>query len=262
VFVTGRAIAFPSAQVAFGFYQSDHARSLSLGSRQSGTTDQGDAGVSQVARPRPVPRLRPPEPAEHHGYPLRRTQLVTFNREKVGVTAELKEASRLLGLQGLGIDEDAALRDLERRFDQLVWEKVRIPPHARGAADDTLRVVINHLVDWDQFARENPPSRLLWGKIERLTSSRLPMIHWLVGPDGLRERSAVLPRKFWTPYFGLLAPGDWFRGAAREYFDHVEWDDPPTRCPDPTDPRNRQAVWDAIPCIGADDPDAWPLKRK
>jgi hypothetical protein len=115
-------------------------------------------------------------------------------------------------------------------------------------------------VDWDQFARENPPSRLLWGKIERLTSSGLPMIHWLVGPDGLRDQRAVLPRKFWTPYIDLLGQGEWFRGAAREYLDHVEWDEPPTRCPDPTHPRNRQAAWDAIPRIEADDPDAWPVK--
>jgi hypothetical protein len=228
----------------------------------AGTDDQSETGVATVAHPRPVSRLRSPEPAEHHGYPLRGTWLVTFNREKAGVTAELREVSQLLGLRGQGTDEEAALRDLERGFEQLVREKVRIPPHARRAADDSLRVFIDHLVDWDRFARENPPSRLLWGKIERVTSSGLPMIHWLVGPEGLRNQRATLPRRFWTPYFGLLVPGDWFQGAAREYPDRVEWDEPPTLCLDPTDPRNQQAAWDAIPRIEANDPEAWPLKQK
>ena len=219
-------------------------------------------GVSQVARPLAIQRLRSPEPIEHHGFPLRRTQLVVLNRQKGCIIAELKEVSRILDLRGMGTDEDAALRDLERRFDQLVREKVRIPPHARRVQDDAVRDVVNHLVDWDQFARENPPSRLLWGKIEKVTPSGLPVIHWLASPEGLRDCSAVLPHKYWTPYFALLHQGDWFRGAARDYIDRVEWDEPPTCSPDPMDPKNRQAAWDAIPRIEANDPDAWPLKRK
>jgi len=217
-----------------------------------------DEGLGELAV-RLVQRLRC---AEYNGYPLQRAVLVLFNRDGRKVTDEFKEVAHILAVRGLGTDAAEAFRDLERQFDQLVREKVRIPPHAHSAADDAVRVVINHLVDWDQFARENPPSRLLWGKIERFTSSGLPMIHWLVGAEGLRNRSAVLPRKFWTPYFGLLAQGDWFRGAAREYRDRVEWDEPPKSCPDPTDPKTRQAAWDAIPRIEADDPDAWPLKRK
>ena len=233
---------------------------MGLNLRVSAPVDQGDASVSQMARPRLVPRLRPPEPAEHHGYPLRRTQLVTFNRGKGGVTAELREVSRSLGLRGLGTDEDAALRDLERGFDQLVREKVRIPPHARRPEDDRLRLVVNYLIDWKEFDRENPTPHLLWGRIVSQRASARPRVHWLVGPDGVREQTAVLPLKLVSPYFLQLNAGDWFRAVVLEYPERVEWVEPPTRSPDPTDPEVREAAWEAIPRIMADWPDVWPLK--
>jgi hypothetical protein len=225
-----------------------------------GAGDQGNAGVSQVARPLAVQRLRSPELAEHHGYPLRRIQLVTFNREKAVVTAELREVSRLLDLRGLGIDEDAALRDLERRFDQLVQEKVRIPPHARRPEDDRIRLVINHLIDWNEFDRENPAPHLLWGRIVSQCASARPRVHWLVGPDGVREQTGVLPLKLVSPYFLQLNGGDWFRAVVLDYPERVEWIEPPTRSPDPTDPAVRKAAWEAIPRIVANKPDVWPLK--
>jgi hypothetical protein len=218
-----------------------------------------DRGVAQVARPLPVQRLRSPE---HHGYPLRRTQRVIFNREKGHVTAELKEVSRMLDLRGIGADEDLAFRDLERQFDRLVHEKVRIPPHAREERDEPARLIVNHLVDWEQFSWENPAPRLLWGQIGRPTSSGLPMIYWLIGPNGVRKQSTVLPRKLWTPYFSLLEQGAWFRAVVLEYPDRVEWIEPPSSSPDPTDPSVRKAAWEAIPHVYADTPDVWPLKDK
>jgi hypothetical protein len=226
----------------------------------AGTGDQNNADDPMVTRPRPVKRLHAPEPAEHHGYPLRRTQLVIFNREKAGVVAELTELSRLLGLRGLGTDEDAALRDLERQFDQLVREKVRIPPHARRPEDDRLRLIVDHLVDWKEFIRDNPTPHLLWGQIVSHGASGRPKVHWLVGPDGVREQTGVLPLKLVSPYFLQLNDGDWFRAVVLEYPERLEWVEPPTRSPDPTDPEVRQAAWEAIPRIVADEPDAWPLK--
>jgi len=259
--VTGQGVASPSAQIPFGLYQSDDARSFSLKAGGGpGIGDHGDGTISQVARPRLVQRLHAPPPAEHHGYPLRRPQLVIFNREKAGVTAELTELARLAGLRGLGTDEDAALRDLERQFDQLVREKVRIPPHARRPEDDRLRLVIDYLIDWKEFDRENPTPHLLWGQIVSQSASGRPRIHWLVGPDGMREQTGVLPRKLVSPYFLQLTDGDWFRAVVLEYPGHVEWVEPPARSPDPTDPEVRQAAWDAIPRIVADKPDVWPLK--
>jgi hypothetical protein len=262
VWVTGQGVASPSPHVPFSLYQSADARSLSLDASGAGTGDPSDASASQVARPRPVERLRSPEPAEHHGYPLRRTQLVTFNREKAGVTAELRELSHLLDVMGLGTDEDAALRDLERRFDQLVSEKVRIPPHARRPEDDRLRRVIDHLIDWKEFERENPTPHLLWGRIVSRCASARPRVYWLVGPDGVREQTGVLPFKLVSPYFLQLNDGDWFRAVVLEYPGRVEWVEPPTRSSDPTDLEVRRAAWEAIPRIVADKPNVWPLKGR
>ncbi len=214
-------------------------------------------GIAQVARPLPIQRLRSPE---HHGYPLRRTQLVVFNREKGRVTAELREVSRSLDLRGIGADEALALRDLERQFDWLVREKVRIPLHARQARDEMVRLIVDHLVDWEQFERENPTPRLLWGRITRHGHSLRPTVHWLRGPGGLQEQTGPLPWRLRTSYFLLLKEGDWFRAVVLEYPDRIEWLEPPTRCPDPTDPATRQAAWDSIPRLVADRPDVWPLK--
>src|ERR1019366_804935 len=47
-------------------------------------------GIAHSVRPRRVQRLRSPENA---GYPLRRTLLVTFNREQGHVTADLREVA-------------------------------------------------------------------------------------------------------------------------------------------------------------------------
>ena len=221
-----------------------------------------DHGISQIARPLPIQRLRSPEPPEHHGYPLHRTQYVIFNREAGRVTAQLKELSRVLGLPGIGTDEDQALRDLERQFDQVVREKVRVPPHARRASDEPVRAVVNHLVNWEQFERENPTPHLLWGRIVRRGRSPRPSVYWLVGPDGLREQTGALPRRLTSPYFLALKNGDWFQAVVLEFPDRIEWVEPPAPSSDPTDPAVRRAMWEAIPRILADSPDVWPLKKR
>jgi len=71
-------------------------------------------GIAQAVRPRRVQRLRS---SENAGYPLRRTLLVTFNREQGHVTADLREIASIFPIQGIGADEDSAFSDLERRFD-------------------------------------------------------------------------------------------------------------------------------------------------
>jgi hypothetical protein len=214
-------------------------------------------GVSHAVRPLPVQRL---SSEEYNGYPLQRVLLVVFNREGRKVTAEFKEVADILAIRGIGADESAALRDLERQFDEIVRTKVRIPPHAREGRDEGVRRVVNHLVDWQRFEQENPRPRLLWGRLLRRPRSGGVRVHWLLGPGELRDRDAALPRRYATPYFDTLQPGDWFRGVVREYPDRVEWVEPPTRCPDPTDPAARKAAWEAIPRVVADEPDVWPLK--
>jgi hypothetical protein len=217
-----------------------------------------DRGIAHVVPPLRIDRLRS---AEHSGYPLERTLLVLFNREKNCVIAELKEVSQLLDVRGIGIDQESALRDLERRFDLVVQTKVRIPPHARHDRDEHIRLIVNHLVNWEQFDRENPTPHLLWGRIASHGTSPRPKVFWLVGPDGLREQAHILPRRLISPYFLTLQNGDWFQAVVLEYPDRIEWVEPPAQSPDPTDPAVRKAAWDAIPRVVADKLDVWPLKK-
>jgi len=209
-------------------------------------------GVGFVVRLWPVQRLA--------AYPLRRTQLITFNHESDRVTAELSEVRRLLPLRGVGADDDAAFRDLEQQFDKLIREKVRVPPHVQKPADVPLRALIDYLVDWERFRAENPLPRLLWGQvITHGYFSRLK-VRWLLGPGGVRDETSAIPGLYKHPRLQDLADGEWFQGVVKEYPDRVEWVEPPSRCIDPTNGAARQAAWDAIPRIVADKPDQWPLK--
>jgi hypothetical protein len=288
--VTGRKLASPSAQATFGLSPSNGVRSsVALMANSASVSDLLDTaaffadsveelegmpgvdsasldrvrrklerhGVSHAVRPLPVGRLAC---EEYNGYPLQQVLLVVFNRDGRKVTAEFKEVSDVLAIRGVGADEPEALRDLERQFDELIRTKVRIPPHAREDQDEAVRRVVNHLVDWNQFEQENPLPRLLWGRLLRRQRSGQLRVHWLLGPGELRDRDAMLPRLYATPYFDDLQQGDWFRGVVREYPGRVEWLEPPARCPDPTDPAARTAAWEAIPRVMADQLDVWPLK--
>ena len=65
-------------------------RSTDLGAMEETLRWRG--GFAQVVRPRRVQRLRS---SENAGYPLRRTLLVTFNREQGHVTADLREIASI-----------------------------------------------------------------------------------------------------------------------------------------------------------------------
>jgi hypothetical protein len=218
----------------------------------------GRRGEYPFARTLRVNRLRAPE---HNGYPLRRAQLVVFNREMGTVSARLTEVAAIIEITGIGTDEAAALSDLEGRFDRLVREKVRIPPHAREEQDEPIRVIVNHLVDWERFEQENPLPRLLCGRVLRRDAAGRLHVRWLFGPGDIHDRDAVLLRPYATPYFDALQAGEWFQGVVKEHPARVEWLDPPAACPDPTDRRNQLEAWEAIPRALADDPDAWPRKE-
>jgi hypothetical protein len=216
-------------------------------------------GVAHAVRPRAIQRLGS---VHHGGYPLLRTHLVTFNLEPNRVVAELREVSDVLGIRGEGADEDSALRHLARQFERLVEQKVRIPAHAQRPEDKLVVAVINHLVDWDRFRRENPLTRPLWGKVlEHLPRNRV-RVQWLLGPAGVRDETTVLSDPYLReayPQLRQIPTGKWFRAAVKEYPDRVEWVELPYPGPDPHDPDARRQDWAAIPTILADRPDVWPL---
>lgn len=214
-------------------------------------------GVSAAVRPRPIHRLG----TGAGSYPLRRTQLVSFNHERGGrVTAELKPVARLLGIRGIGVDQDAAVRDLERQFGELVAAKVRVPPHERHPKDDPIRAVVNHLVDWEQYDRENPLPTILIGQVQRHTPFGPTVVRWAVGPNNSRDEEGTVSQALMTPYLLDVPAKAWFRAVVRVYPDTVEWIEPPHKIPPPTDQAARQRAWDAIPKVTADDWNAWPVK--
>ena len=197
----------------------------------------------------------------HAGYPLTRDHRVVLTRERAGVVAELAGYSKDLGIRGIGLDEEAALRDLERLFERLVLEKVRIPPHARQAEDDRIRLIVNQLVDWEQYELENPAPRLILGRILRKAGTPNPTVRWFLGPRGERNQTARIPPRLMSSYFVGFDEGDWFRGVILDYSNRVEWIEPPARCPDPTDPREQENAWRNIPVVQAKEVDVWPLKQ-
>jgi hypothetical protein len=215
-------------------------------------------GVAPSARFRLIQRMGS---AEHRGYPLRRTQLVTFNREREGVTAQLREVGDVLKIQGLAIEDNHALRDLERQFERLVQTKVRIPPHAQIPGDRPIVDIVNHLVDWEQFERENPPERPLWGKVLRQERGLRVQVRWLVGPGGIKGQTSYLSGPYLHPTFRHLRPGQWFKASIKEYPEQVEWIEPPYEVPDPENQTAREAAWEGIPTIEASQPNAWPLEE-
>jgi hypothetical protein len=218
-----------------------------------------DHGELHAIGTREINRLRSPE---NNGYPLRRPLLVVFNREPGRVTAEFREIVDILEMRGAGLDEESALRDLEARFDRLVREKVRVPPHARRVEDLPLVRLVNHLVNWEQFERENPLPRLLWGQVVKQAASGRSRIRWLLGPGGIRKQTTSLPRAYGNAFLAALPPGRWFRAVVKEYPDHVEWIEQPDEAPNPEDPEERRKAWEAIPTSFAGQPGVWPLKEE
>jgi hypothetical protein len=264
--VTSRQLASPCDHAACGLDPWEEVRSfVPLTAPDARPNDRHDGGASFVDSTeelkgrtvRPVERLRS---EEYHGYPLRRAVLVVFNRDGRKVTAELKEVAGILKIRGVGMDEESALRDLEVQFEKLVREKVRVPPHVREKKDLPLVLVINCLVDWKRFDRENPLPTPLWGQVLKHRNGHSPRIRWLLGPNKIRKQTTPLPASHTHPFILELPEGQWFKGVVKEYPDRIEWVEPPYRVPDPTDPEERRRAWEAIPTIYADQPGVWPVK--
>jgi hypothetical protein len=218
----------------------------------------GLRGEHPFARALRVNHLRAPE---HNGYPLRRTQLVVFNRRKGQVTASFSEVAGTLKIMGIGTDEATALSDLERQFDYLVRDKVRIPPHARKERDDPIRLIVNHLVDWVRFEQESPLPRALWGQIVKRPLFGRPTVRWLLGPGGIRKETTSLTGGYNHPRLTTIPKGKWFRAVVKEYPDRIEWVEPPYQVPDPEDEAERRKAWAAIPAVLTTEEGVWPQKE-
>ncbi len=206
----------------------------------------------------PIPVTRIPSPA-HNGYPLRRSYLITVNRELDEVVAEIRELNPIISLRGRGADVESAFDSLARLFDRVVRENHFVPPHARMPANDRIDAILNHMVDWERYEQENPVIQPLWGRIKR-RSTRGLSIFWLIGPAGARDVAGILPVKDVPDALGRMSKGQWFYGTAKCYTDRIEWEEEPHAVPDPHDHEARRSLWESIPKVPADEPGCWPLK--
>jgi hypothetical protein len=218
-----------------------------------------DSRNQSIAGPVSVNRILSPS---HDGYPLRRTYLVTVNREPGGVVAEIREVSPIIALRGRGAELSLALDDLFRCFDRLVRENHFIPPHVRKPQNERIDAILNHMVDWEQFERENPMSQGLWGQVVSHLPRGRVKVRWLNGPDGIANRSTVLSGRWAHPALQQLKEGQWFHATVKQYVDRLEWVEEPYLVPDPYDQRAREEVWQAIPTVRADQPGAWPVQGR
>ena len=101
----------------------------------------------------------------------------------------------------------------------------------------------------------------MWGQVRERRADGSLGIHWVIGPDQARDAEAYCPLATFPSLLAEVEVGRWFYGTARCYPDHIEWIDEPVDVPDPNDPEARQALWDSLPRITADEPGCGPMKE-
>jgi hypothetical protein len=162
-------------------------------------------------------------------------------------------------LFGRGPTLEAARDDFGRRFDRLIQENRAIPPHDRTPENERIARILDDLVDWELYRRENPLNQPMWGQVrERLADGSL-RIHWVIGPNEASDDEGILQSQDVHPSLTEIPVGRWFYGTARCYPDHVTWVDPPEDAPDPEDRAARLEVWESLPIEYADEPGCWPV---
>jgi hypothetical protein len=116
----------------------------------------------------------------HTSYPLRRRFLATIIREGPSVRISLSGVGPTILPSGSGPDLETAWNHLGRHLHSMALEHRNIPPHVRGPESGRIQKILNHLVDWEQYERENPVIQPLWGRIRyeelvpRCFAPRLP----------------------------------------------------------------------------------------
>lgn len=196
----------------------------------------------------------------NNGYPLREPLFVVFGLHDGLTTSQFYGEGPSLSITGYGIGYEYSLLDLEKQFDHLVVNKVRIPPHTYEELDNEIRSVINKIVDWKKFELENPMAITLWGQILKESQLGGLAIFWLQGPNGISGVS-LISNNFNHSNFELFLDGVWFRAVVKEYPDRVEWIEPPYIVPNPFDWERMYESWNSIPFVYADKENVWPKKE-
>jgi len=151
--------------------------------------------------------------------------------------------------------------DLGRRFDRLVQHNRAVPPHAMTAENMRVVQVLDRLVDWEKYEKENPLNPADVGQVLSKRVDGALRIHWNIGPNG-GSRCGSLPTSRDVPSaLDEIDVGHWFYGTAKCYPGRIEWVDPPLDAPDPEDPVARAQLWDQLDVEFADEPGCWPARK-
>jgi hypothetical protein len=194
-------------------------------------------------------------------YPLRHPISVNIAAGPAGLSIEPTGGDLRGLLAGHGPTLEAAEEDFGRCFDRLVQENRAIPPHARTDENERIAGILDDLVDWERYRRDNPLIQPMWGQVRERRADGSLRIHWIIGPRGARDREEDLPVRDVHPSLAAIPVGRWFEGAAKSYLDRIEWIEHAEEVPDPKDPEARRALWESLAKVPADEPDCWPLKR-
>ena len=194
-------------------------------------------------------------------YPLRQPVTVRVRCLRGQFVARIERIPPRKWVQGVGNSRETALADLGRSFDEAVSQNCRVPPHARTAANDRIATILDDLIDWQQYERENPLTQPFWGRIVAHLPDGGVRVRWLIGPEGCDDKTTVLSTDRTHPTLRRFKIGQWFHASVREFPDRVEWLEEPEEVSDPNDMEARRRAWEAIPVVLADQPDCWPLKN-
>jgi hypothetical protein len=193
-------------------------------------------------------------------YPLKRPMALRVVEAPTQVIVRPLDLGLDEDLEGRGSSLGSAMEDFGRRFDLLIQQNRAVPPHARTPENQRIARILGELVDWDRYERDNPLVQPMWGQIRERQADGSLRIHWIIGPDRAHDSEAPLPARHVPTSLSEMEVGRWFYGTARCHPDRIEWIEEPLDVPDPEDPVARQALWDSLPRIPADEPGCWPLK--
>jgi hypothetical protein len=161
---------------------------------------------------------------------------------------------------GRGPNLHSATDDLGRRFDRLVQRNRAIPPHAMTPENQRMARILDRLVDWQRYERDNPLVQPMWGQIRNRHEDGSLVVHWVTGPGEAQDQEATLRGWFVPPSLAEMELGAWFYGTAKCYPDCIDWIDEPHIVPDPHDEEANRRLWESLPRVPADQPGCWPLK--
>lgn len=155
---------------------------------------------------------------------------------------------------GTGKTKEEALDNLKLNFNQFIENNWWVLPHERTETQKNNASLINKLVDWEQYRKDNPVEEFVLGKIIEI-KEKTAKVHWHVGHGENWQFDEYLPIKDLESLGAELKEGTLFGGTLKVYEDRVEWIESPYYI------KEREFNWDDIPPAETTG-ESWPKKKE